>query len=281
MNFIDHPLTGTPFGAALDLCLILAVLTWLFSVISRDSSWIDRLWPICPAIYCLLVTFEADFESTRINLMTALVVLWGARLTFNFARKGGFGRGGEDYRWAVVRERLGPVRFQVLNLTFNSFGQMLLIWLFTSPVHQAWVWQDTPLTWIDGVAAALFVALFIGEAIADEQVWAFQQDKKRRVAAGEDVERPFITTGLFGYCRHPNYFCEIALWWVFYLFAVGASGQWPHWTGLGFILLTALFVGSIRLTESISLGKYAAYSDYQATTPCVIPLRFRRPKTTA
>ncbi|MDE0053798.1 MAG: DUF1295 domain-containing protein, partial [Gammaproteobacteria bacterium] len=105
-----------------------------------------------------------------------LVVLWSARLTFNFARKGGFGKGGEDYRWAFVRKRLGPVRFQILNLMFNSFGQMLLIWLFTSPVHQAWVWQDTPLTWIDGVAVTLFAVLFIGEAIADEQVWAFQQD---------------------------------------------------------------------------------------------------------
>ena len=281
MNFIPHPLAGTPFGTALDLCLVLAALTWIFSVISRDASWIDRLWPICPPVYCLLVALEADFESVRLNLMTVLVVLWGARLTFNFARKGGFQKGGEDYRWAVVRERLGPIGFQVLNLTFTAFGQMLLIWLFTSPVHQAWVWQDTPLTWIDGVAVTLFAVLFIGEAIADEQVWAFQQDKKRRTAAGEEVEQPFITTGLFGYCRHPNYFCEIAMWWVFYLFAVGASGQWLHWTGLGCILLTLLFVGSIRLTEQISLGKYPGYADYQANTPCVVPLRIRQEKAAA
>ncbi|MDE0451677.1 MAG: DUF1295 domain-containing protein [Gammaproteobacteria bacterium] len=281
MNLINHPLTGTPFGTALDLCLVLAALTWLFSVISREYSWIDRLWPLCPPVYCLLVAFEADFESARLNLMTVLVVLWSARLTFNFARKGGFGKGGEDYRWAVVRERLGPAGFQVLNLTFISFGQMLLIWLFTSPIHQAWVWQDTPLTWTDGVAITLFAVLFIGEAIADEQVWAFQQDKKRRIAAGEEVEQPFITTGLFGYCRHPNYFCEIAMWWVFYLFAAGASGQWLHWTGLGFILLTLLFVGSIRLTEQISLGRYPSYADYQASTPCVIPLSIRWGTTAA
>ena len=135
MNLIDHPLTGTPFGAALDLCLVLAALTWIFSVISRDVSWIDRLWPLCPPVYCLLVAFEADFESTRLNLMTVLAVLWGARLTFNFARKGGFRKGGEDYRWAVVREKLGPVGFQLLNLTFTAFGQMLLVDLFVSEGH--------------------------------------------------------------------------------------------------------------------------------------------------
>lgn len=68
---------------------------------------------------------------------------------------------------------------------------------------------------------------------------------------------------------------------MFYLFGVGASGHWPHWTGLGFVLLTLLFVGSIRLTESISLSKYPEYSDYQSSTPCVIPLRIRRGKSTA
>ena len=281
MNFIDHPLTGTPFGTALDLCLILAALAWIFSVISREYSWVDRLWPICPAIYCLLVAAVADFESTRLNLMTVLLALWGARLTFNYARKGGFRKGGEDYRWEVVREKLGPLKSQILNITFISFGQMLLIWLFTSPVHQAWLWRSAPLTWIDGIAATLFVVLFIGEAIADEQMWAFQQDKKQRLEAGEEIKRPFITTGLFGYCRHPNYFCEIAMWWVFYLFAIGASNQWLHWTGLGCILLTLLFVGSIRLGESLSLGRYPAYGDYQASTPCVVPLRIRRRKVIA
>ena len=280
MNFIDHPLTGTPFGTALDLCLILAVIAWIFSLINREYSWVDRLWPICPAIYCLLVAAAADFESARLNLMTMLTVLWGARLTFNYARKGGFRKGGEDYRWDVVREKLGPVKSQILNITFISFGQMLLIWLFTSPAHQAWLWRG-PLTWIDGVAATLFVVLFIGEAIADEQMWAFQQDKKQKLAAGEEIKRPFITTGLFGYCRHPNYLCEIAMWWVFYLFAVAASGQWLHWTGLGCILLTLLFVGSIRLGESISLARYPAYGDYRANTPCVIPLRVDRRKATA
>jgi steroid 5-alpha reductase family enzyme len=31
--------------------------------------------------------------------MAVLVAAWGARLTFNFARKGGFRAGGEDYRY--------------------------------------------------------------------------------------------------------------------------------------------------------------------------------------
>lgn len=51
-----------------------------------------------------------DFEAPRVNLMTALAGLWGVRRTFNLARKGGYRRGGEDYRWSVMQERLGPGR---------------------------------------------------------------------------------------------------------------------------------------------------------------------------
>ena len=279
LNVINHPLTGTPFGTALDLCLVLAVLTWLLTAITRECSWVDRLWSICPPVYCLLVATGTGFDSPRINLMAALVTLWGARLTFNYARKGGYWKGGEDYRWPVVREQLGPVRFQLLNITFVSPGQMLMIWLFTAPIHQAWLWRNEPLGWLDAVAALLFLVLLIGQTVADEQMWAFQQDKKRKIAAGEPVEQPFLRSGLFAYARHPNYFCEIGMWVVFYLFAVAASGQWLHWSGLGFVLLALLFSGSIRLGESISAGKYPTYSEYQATTPCVIPLRWARRRT--
>lgn len=271
INLIAHPLSGTPFGTALDLCLILAALGWLWGTVRREYSWIDRVWTFCPPLYCLIVAAATDFASPRVNLMTALVILWSARLTFNSVRKGVYRPGGEDYRWAAVREKMGPVALQVVNLTFISFGQMLLIWLFTSPVHQASVWAETPLGWLDLLAAALFLVLFVGEAVADEQMWRFQQDKKRRLAAGEDVAQPFMTSGLFRYCRHPNFFCELGMWWVFYLFAISASGQWLHWTGLGFILLTALFIPSTRLTETISASKYPAYRDYQATTPALIP----------
>lgn len=277
LNLIPHPLTGTPFGAALDLCLIVAVLMWLYSVIRRDYSGIDRAWQICPPVYCLMVAFAAGFQTARVNLMTALVIVWGGRLVYNHYRKGGFRKGGEDYRWAHVQEQYGPVGFQILNVTFITPGQMLIIWLFTSPIHKAWLPDAAPLGWLDLAAAILFIGFFACETVADNQMWAFQQDKKRRIAAGEEVEQPFMNRGLFRYCRHPNYLGELGMWWVFYLFSVAASGEWINWTGLGFLLLTPVFTGSIRLTESISAERYPSYAEYQATTPCLIPGLRRRP----
>ena len=277
LGLFGHPLAGTPFGGALDLCIVLTVIAWLLSVVTRDCSWVDRLWSVCPPVYCLIVAASLGFGSPRVNLMTALVCLWGARLTFNLARKGGYRPGaGEDYHWAVVRERAGPLGFQVLNVIITPV-QMLIIWLFVAPVHQAWLNPAAPLGGLDIVAAVLFLAFLALETVADEQMWAFQQDKKRRLAAGTRNIQQFHKTGLRRYSRHPNYLGELGMWPAFYLFAVAASGQWLHWTGLGFLCLTLLVFNTAHLTETISADKYPDYRAYQAATPALVPfLRFRK-----
>ena len=275
LGIFGHPLAGTPLGVALDLCILLTVLAWLLSVITRNYSWVDRIWSICPPVYCLIVVASLGFGSARLNLMTALVFLWGARLTFNLARKGGYRRGVEDYHWAVVRERFGPLGFQV-SFALMTPVQMLIIWLFIAPVHQAWLWREAPLAGLDILAAVLFLGFLALETVTDEQMWAFQQDKRRRMVAGERVVEQFHRTGLRRYCRHPNYLGEIGMWTAFYLFAVAASGQWLHWTGLGCVCLTLLVLNTAHLTETISASKYPDYRAYQAATPSLIPfLRFR------
>ncbi len=278
---IDHPLVGTPYGMALGACAALAALCWMASIVTRDASWVDRLWSIVPALYCGIVLADVGFGSARVAVMTALACVWGARLTFNLIRRGGWRRGSEDYRWTYLREqisqrgvfgrRIGEAGFQTFNVLFVSFGQMALVWLFTSPVHQAWQHADAPLGWLDYVAMVAFVVLLVLETIADEQVWRFQQNKARLVAEGAEVERPFLTEGLFRYCRHPNCTCEQAMWIVFYLFAISASGRLWHWTGLGWVILLLLFAVSTRLTEKISSERYPAYSRYQAAVPMFVP----------
>ena len=85
LNFIDHPLVGTPYGVALDLCIVLAIVCWVISILTREYSWTDRLWSIVPAVYCLIVAADLEFQSARVNVMTVLVTFWGIRLTFNYA----------------------------------------------------------------------------------------------------------------------------------------------------------------------------------------------------
>ena len=271
LNFINHPMVGMPFGSALDLAIVLAISCWLLSIITNEYSWTDRVWSVAPAIFCLQVASSVDFSSPRLNLMTLLVCLWAIRLTFNYARKGGYQPGGEDYRWVYMREKAGPFWFQVFNIAFIAPGQLFIVWLFTSPVHHAWTAVGTPLNWLDVLAAALFAMFWIGEAVADQQMWRFQQQKKARQDQGLPVDMPFITTGLFRFSRHPNFFCELGMWWVFYLFAIAATGEILNWSAFGFIVLTGIFFGSSRMTETISLSRYPSYREYQATTPRLVP----------
>ena len=69
--------------------------------------------------------------------MLVLGALRGARLTFNFARKGGYAPGGEDYRWAIPRARMAPWQFQVFNFLFVSVYQNVVLLLITLPAHTA------------------------------------------------------------------------------------------------------------------------------------------------
>ena len=103
LNFINHPLVGTPYGFALDLGIALAIVCWVLSILTREYSWTDRLWSVVPAVYCLIVAVDLEFQSARVNIMTVLATLWGIRLTFNYALKGGYWVGGEDYRWIYLR----------------------------------------------------------------------------------------------------------------------------------------------------------------------------------
>ena len=268
---MEEFITSTPFGHMFQLCLASMAVTWLLSVLTREYSWVDRWWSVGPAVYAGYVAWYEGFTDVRLNIMAVLVLLWAARLTFNFARKGGYAPGGEDYRWAILKEKLGPVGFQALNITFISPYQCALIWAFTAPVHTAWLHRGAPLGALDYAAALAFLLLWLGETVADEQMWAFQQDKQRRVEAGEEVTPGFFRGGLYRFSRHPNYFCEMGQWWVLYVFAIGASGELWHWTLSGVVALTLLFDGSVRFGEWISASKYPQYADYQRQVSRLIP----------
>ena len=79
---------------------------WLLPVVTREASWVDRIWSIIPLAHMWIFTGAAGFADARLNVIAVPVTLWGARPTFNFARKGGYTRGGEDGAVVHVGGRL-------------------------------------------------------------------------------------------------------------------------------------------------------------------------------
>ena len=260
-----------PLAVAISICAAVAAACWLLSLLSKEYSWVDRLWSIMPIVYVGWFAWAAGAYDPRLNLMAVLIAAWGTRLTFNFARKGGYARGGEDYRWAELRRRISPATFQVFNVVFICVIQNALLLAISLPAWVAFRHMERPLGGLDAVAAALVALFLVGEAVADEQQWRFQSDKKMRLARGEAVEPGFVTSGLFRYSRHPNFFCEQAIWWSFYLFGVAAGGRWFNVALIGPLALTGLFQGSTNITEQLSARRYPAYAAYKKRTSQLIP----------
>jgi steroid 5-alpha reductase family enzyme len=256
---------------ALYACALSAVWCWVASLVTGNYSQVDRLWSILPVLYVFHFAAHGGFTDARLALMTTLVVLWGTRLTYNFARKGGYRPGGEDYRWPELQAALGPVAFQLMNATFVAPFQNLLLLLIATPAYVASQSRAHPLSALDVVAATLFLLFLAGETVADQQQWRFQTVKQERRARGESGGEDFVSTGLFRFSRHPNFFCEQGMWWSFYLFAVAASGRWLHWSIAGAAILTLLFQGSTTLTERITLRKYPSYAEYRRRTSRLLP----------
>ncbi|GAA1699072.1 DUF1295 domain-containing protein [Microbacterium sediminicola] len=273
-----------PLIVVLGIAAAVSLFCWIASLVTTDTSWVDRLWSVVPAVYVWVFAIAAlvdGEDAARLVLVAILVTLWAARLTFNFARKGGYS-GMEDYRWAILRSKMTPVQFQLFNIFFIVLYQNALLVLITLPALIAWQ-NPVALTGFDIAFGLLFLGALVGEFVADQQQWNFHTAKE---AAGGRLAPGFATTGLWRYSRHPNFFFEQTQWWVVYAFGATAAvaagaGLWGgilNWTIIGAALLTVLFIGSTVFTESISAAKYPAYAEYQRTTSMLIPFPPRSPQ---
>jgi steroid 5-alpha reductase family enzyme len=270
----------TPIPEVTLIAATVCALAWVASLITGDTSWVDRIWSIVPAVYVWVFALFAHLDNERLDVMAIAVTVWGARLTFNFARRGGYS-GVEDYRWSVLRASMPRWQFQLFNFFFIVLYQNFLLVLIAMPAYTAYQHRGTSFSFLDLILVAIFLACTLGETIADQQQWNFQSNKHREIAAGRVPAEQFLQTGLFRYSRHPNYFFELAQWWLVFLLGAVAARSVMEWTVIGVVLLTALFIGSTSFTEKITLSKYPEYSLYQQRTSAVIPWSPRRQRRTA
>jgi steroid 5-alpha reductase family enzyme len=78
-----------------------------------------------------------------------------------------------------------------------------------------------------------------------------------------------MATGVWAWCRHPNYLGEVAFWWGVCGFALAAS--FGHaWTAAGAVALTLLFrLVSVPLMDRRLAGRYPGYAEFAATCPAL------------
>ncbi|KAI0191510.1 hypothetical protein EV127DRAFT_461048 [Xylaria flabelliformis] len=267
-----------PLISGLAFSLFLGCVVWVVSEINRNYSQVDRLWSVLPMFYnahFAAWTHLNDLPSQRVDLILFWSVIWSVRLTFNYWRKGGYEVGSEDYRWEIIRARVHPAVFFVFNATFIAFIQNILLFGLAAPTYIVLLASKIEPTIGAGdlFFTSIQLTLVLSEWFSDNQQWDFQTAKKQyqktaKVPQGcgytvEDFNRGFITSGLWAYCRHPNFTAEQTIWLVLYQWSCYAGNVFYGWAGSGALFLLMLFRGSTWLTELITAGKYPEYKAYQ------------------
>lgn len=279
-----------PVSGLMFLFLCWTSYCFIWSEICRNVSKVDQIWSITPFFYCWYLQFyyaanNGGAYHERLLVICLLTTTWGLRLTYNFWRRGGYGnliQHEEDYRWPILRKKIGsPVLFFLFNLSFIASYQNFILLCIAFPAHGVMIGPSS-CDYKDYIVAAMFVGFLIMESVADNQHLKFHEKKyavnasERKVHPDSDVRDGFYQSGLFSFCRHPNYFAEQSMWVCVYLFSltkteIEGTADLLNGYALGIFLLITLFQGSMGFSEGITASKYPKYKEFQKSTSQCLP----------
>jgi len=253
-----HPIV---VAAAADF--VATVVVFGFSRLTNNSSIYDPYWSVAPLVilpYWALGPWALGANPLRVLVTSAVVLAWGMRLTFNWARRWR-GLADEDFRYVDLRAKHGP-RYWVVSFLGIHLFPTVLVFLGCLPLYHAATSRE-PLGALDVLGVAVAVIGIWFESTADRQLRRFAETPHDRSAV--------LATGLWRYSRHPNYFGEITFWWGLLAIGLGAAkGAW--WTAVGAVSITALFkLASVPLIDARMLARRPAYAAHMKTTNAIFP----------
>jgi len=229
------------FVYAIGLAVILGLmaLLWLISLILKNSSIVDIFWGtgfvIASWVY---FTLTPDGYLLRKLLIGTLVMIWGLRLSIHILLRN-WGKP-EDFRYQAWRKEAGE------SWWWRSFFKVflfqgLILWIVSAPLlaaqHNA---RPGYLTWLDFLAILVWLVGFFFEAVGDWQLARFKANPANKGKV--------LSTGVWRYTRHPNYFGDSAQWWAYFFIALAAGGWWTIFSPI--IMTTMLLrVSGVALLE--------------------------------
>jgi steroid 5-alpha reductase family enzyme len=137
------------------------------------------------------------------------------------------------------------------------------MWLISSTLlGTQYYGSKTPLGIFDLLGILFWTIGFIFEAGGDLQLARFKANPQNKGKV--------LSSGLWHYTRHPNYFGDSAVWWGYGLICI-ASGSYI--AALGSVLMTALiiYVSGVVLLEKSLVEQKPQYREYIEKTSAFIP----------
>lgn len=200
-------------------------------------------------------------------LVVTMVVIWGLRLGTHLGRRI-LASTEDDPRYEnLLGGSLDEIPFsRVLTKVYALQGGIVLV--VALPVFIA-VSATPRWSWLVVVGVPIWLLGLIMESTADRQLAAYK--------ANPDRPR-LMTTGVWSWSRHPNYFGDTCIWWGIWLTGAATMG----WPGaligvLGPIAMTYFLVAvsGVALAEKRMAGR-PGWDEYAARTSVFVPLPPRR-----
>ena len=244
------------------------VLHWLIfipSFIYQTEHYFDLTGSISYLTGIGVAFYLNPSVDPRDLIIGAMIVIWAVRLgTFLFMR---VKQDGKDGRFTVMK-----TQFHWFLMTWTLGG----LWVFlTMAAGLAAITSNVtaPMGIMTYIGIALWIFGFSIEVIADKQKRIFKKQPNK--------EKEFITSGLWAWSRHPNYFGEITLWFGLTLIALPVLRGWQLVTLISpifvYILLTR--ISGVTMLEARGMKKWGddpEYLNYIKDTP---KLMLRKPKS--
>lgn len=254
------------------LCGLAAILfmSVIFLIAQRIKrlDLVDAAWGLVFIVIALTsyvlqdgVMLEFDIQT----LVMLLVLAWGGRLTWHIVRRIRTSDT-EDPRYVELRKTWkGSVK---LNAYVRIYlVQAFLALLISVPVIHINLFSDNGISSIAWLGATVWAIGFWFEVVGDRQLRSF--------VANPANKGKLMTSGLWKYSRHPNYFGELTQWWGIFVICLTLPFGWVGVIGPVLISYLILFVSGIPLSEKRFEGR-PGWDEYQKRTSAFLPLPPRK-----
>ncbi len=235
--------------SALVISVAIQAIFFAFAAGFKTDRVTDFSYSLSFILLTLAVLLVEEAFSWPQILVASFIVVWAVRLgSYLFIR---ILKIGKDDRFDDKREDF---------IKFLGFWvlQAVAVWAIMLPaVVFLSLDAKPPFTWVSAIGIALWATGLIIETVSDQQKYTFKNNPDNRGR--------FISTGLWKFSRHPNYFGEFLLWWgVFLIIAPALSGV-LYITIVGPVSLTLLllFVSGVPLLEKSADSKYGDSEEYR------------------